>query len=183
MEEGKLKYLGLSEASSSDIRRTHGVHRITAAQLEWSLWSRDVGEDVIATCRCVQIFVLSLSWLAANSRACCFRVCRMELSPVWLWNCYRELGIAIVASSPFGRGFFSSLKVCDLGPGDFRMACPFPFQCFFSLHPRAGELLCRVNYLTLESESQAIVKMLNFKELPSCSDLWAPEKMHVLSLP
>ena len=51
VEEGKIKYVGLSEASASTIRRAHAVHPITAVQLEWSLWSRDVEEDIIPTCR------------------------------------------------------------------------------------------------------------------------------------
>ncbi|VVA36235.1 PREDICTED: probable aldo-keto reductase [Prunus dulcis] len=51
VEEGKVKYIGLSEASASTIRRAHAVHPITAVQLEWSLWSRDVEEDIIPTCR------------------------------------------------------------------------------------------------------------------------------------
>ncbi|PNY14703.1 aldo/keto reductase, partial [Trifolium pratense] len=51
VEEGKIKYIGLSEASPSTIRRAHAVHPITAVQLEWSLWSRDVEEEVIPTCR------------------------------------------------------------------------------------------------------------------------------------
>lgn len=51
VEEGKVKYLGLSEASPADIRRAHAVHPITAVQLEWSLWSRDVEAEVIPTCR------------------------------------------------------------------------------------------------------------------------------------
>ncbi|VAH31450.1 unnamed protein product [Triticum turgidum subsp. durum] len=51
VEEGKIKYIGLSEASASTIRRAHAVHPITAVQMEWSLWSRDVEEDIIPTCR------------------------------------------------------------------------------------------------------------------------------------
>ncbi|KAJ8645854.1 hypothetical protein MRB53_007602 [Persea americana] len=51
VEEGKIKYIGLSEASASTIRRAHAVHPITAIQLEWSLWSRDVEEDIVPTCR------------------------------------------------------------------------------------------------------------------------------------
>lgn len=51
VEEGKVKYLGLSEASASEIRRAHAVHPITAVQLEWSLWVRDVESDIIPTCR------------------------------------------------------------------------------------------------------------------------------------
>ncbi len=42
VKEGKVKYLGISEASAEEIRRAHAVHPITACQLEWSLWSRDV---------------------------------------------------------------------------------------------------------------------------------------------
>ncbi|CAK9170654.1 unnamed protein product [Ilex paraguariensis] len=51
VEEGKIKYIGLSEASASTIRRAHAHHPITAVQLEWSLWSRDVEEEIIPTCR------------------------------------------------------------------------------------------------------------------------------------
>ena len=51
VQEGKVKYVGLSEASATTIRRAHAVHPITAVQLEWSLWSRDVEEDIIPTCR------------------------------------------------------------------------------------------------------------------------------------
>ena len=51
VEEGKIKYIGLSAASASTIRRAHAVHPITSVQLEWSLWSRDVEEDIVPTCR------------------------------------------------------------------------------------------------------------------------------------
>jgi aryl-alcohol dehydrogenase-like predicted oxidoreductase len=51
VEEGKIKYIGLSEASASTIRRAHAVHPITAVQMEWSLWSRDVEAEIIPTCR------------------------------------------------------------------------------------------------------------------------------------
>ncbi len=37
-----MKYLGISEASADEIRRAHAVHPITACQLEWSIWTRDV---------------------------------------------------------------------------------------------------------------------------------------------
>lgn len=48
--EGKVKYLGLSEASEEMIRRAHKVHAITAVQTEYSLWSNDL-EAVIPVCR------------------------------------------------------------------------------------------------------------------------------------
>ncbi|KAJ9701281.1 hypothetical protein PVL29_006569 [Vitis rotundifolia] len=51
VEEGKIKYIGLSEASASTIRRAHAVHPITAVQLEWSLWTRDAEEEIVPTCR------------------------------------------------------------------------------------------------------------------------------------
>ncbi|XP_047063152.1 probable aldo-keto reductase 2 isoform X3 [Lolium rigidum] len=61
VEEGKVKYVGLSEASASTIRRAHAVHPITAVQLEWSLWSRNVEEDIIPTCRELGIGIVAYS--------------------------------------------------------------------------------------------------------------------------
>ncbi len=49
--EGKVKYLGLSEVSSATLRRAHAVHPISALQSEYSLWSRDPEQQVLATCR------------------------------------------------------------------------------------------------------------------------------------
>jgi aryl-alcohol dehydrogenase-like predicted oxidoreductase len=51
VEEGKVKFLGLSEASAETIRRAHTVHPISALQSEYSLWTRDVEEDVLPVCR------------------------------------------------------------------------------------------------------------------------------------
>ncbi|KAK9725860.1 hypothetical protein RND81_05G174400 [Saponaria officinalis] len=61
VEEGKIKYIGLSEASASTIRRAHAVHPITAVQLEWSLWTRDAEEDIIPTCRELGIGIVAYS--------------------------------------------------------------------------------------------------------------------------
>ncbi len=61
VEEGKIKYIGLSEASASTIRRAHTVHPITALQIEWSLWSRDVEEEIIPTCRELGIGIVPYS--------------------------------------------------------------------------------------------------------------------------
>jgi aryl-alcohol dehydrogenase-like predicted oxidoreductase len=51
VKEGKVRYLGLSEASSETIRRAHQVHPITALQSEYSLWSRDIEDQSMKTCR------------------------------------------------------------------------------------------------------------------------------------
>ena len=48
---GKVKYLGLSEAAPATIRRAHAVHPITALQTEYSLWSRDVEDQILPTVR------------------------------------------------------------------------------------------------------------------------------------
>ncbi|CAL5391897.1 unnamed protein product [Camellia sinensis] len=61
VEEGKIKYIGLSEASPSTIRRAHAVHPITAIQLEWSLWTRDVEEEIVPTCRELGIGIVAYS--------------------------------------------------------------------------------------------------------------------------
>jgi len=49
--EGKIRHIGLSEASSSTLRRAVKVHPITALQTEYSLWTRDPEEEILATCR------------------------------------------------------------------------------------------------------------------------------------
>jgi len=51
VKEGKVRYLGLSEAESDLIRRAHKVHPISALQTEYSLWSTDAEKDIIPTCR------------------------------------------------------------------------------------------------------------------------------------
>ncbi|XP_057475667.1 probable aldo-keto reductase 2 [Actinidia eriantha] len=61
VEEGKIKYIGLSEASAATIRRAHAVHPITAIQLEWSLWTRDVEEEIVPTCRELGIGIVAYS--------------------------------------------------------------------------------------------------------------------------
>ncbi|KAI3716454.1 hypothetical protein L1987_67349 [Smallanthus sonchifolius] len=66
VEEGKIKYIGLSEASPATIRRAHAVHPITAVQLEWSLWSRDVEEEVIQTCRELGIGIVPFAPLGSG---------------------------------------------------------------------------------------------------------------------
>ncbi|HVE80034.1 MAG TPA: aldo/keto reductase [Gemmatimonadaceae bacterium] len=48
---GKVRHLGMSEAAATTIRRAHAVHPITALQTEYSLWSREVEEEVLPTCR------------------------------------------------------------------------------------------------------------------------------------
>jgi aryl-alcohol dehydrogenase-like predicted oxidoreductase len=86
--EGKVRHIGLSEASAQTIRRAQAVHPITAVQSEYSLWTRDVEDEVLPT--------------------------------------LAELGIALVAYSPLGRGFlsgrFSSPE--ELDEGDFRRHGP-----------------------------------------------------------
>jgi aryl-alcohol dehydrogenase-like predicted oxidoreductase len=51
VKEGKVRYLGLSEASPQTLRRAVGVHPITALQTEYSLWTRDPEDEIQPTCR------------------------------------------------------------------------------------------------------------------------------------
>jgi aryl-alcohol dehydrogenase-like predicted oxidoreductase len=85
---GKVRYLGLSEASAETIRRAHAVHPIAAVQTEYSLWTRDVEREILPT--------------------------------------LEELGIALVAYSPLGRGFLSGRFSTpeELDEGDFRRYGP-----------------------------------------------------------
>ncbi|MFP1734715.1 aldo/keto reductase [Lonsdalea quercina] len=51
VKEGKIRFLGLSEASAATLERAHRVHPITALQSEYSLWTRDVETQILPTCR------------------------------------------------------------------------------------------------------------------------------------
>jgi aryl-alcohol dehydrogenase-like predicted oxidoreductase len=88
VQAGKVRYIGLSEASARTIRRAHAVHPITAVQTEYSLWTRDLEAEILPT--------------------------------------LEELGIALVAYSPLGRGFlsgrFSSTE--ELDEDDYRRHGP-----------------------------------------------------------
>ncbi|HKS49536.1 MAG TPA: aldo/keto reductase [Amycolatopsis sp.] len=61
VREGKVRYLGLSEASAATIRRAHAVHPVTALQSEWSLWTRDIEAEVLPTCRELGIGIVPYS--------------------------------------------------------------------------------------------------------------------------
>ncbi len=88
VQQGKVRHLGLSEASAATIRRAHAVHPIAAVQTEYSLWTRDVEEEILPT--------------------------------------LNELGIALVAYSPLGRGFLSGRFTSpeELDEDDFRRHGP-----------------------------------------------------------
>lgn len=86
---GKVRALGLSEASAATLRRAAAVHPIAALQCEYSLWTRDVEVNgMLAACR--------------------------------------ELGTALVAFSPLGRGFLTGAitSAADISPTDWRHTNP-----------------------------------------------------------
>ena len=51
VQEGKVRHIGLSEASAETLRRAHATHPIAALQTEYSLWTRDVEAEILPTCR------------------------------------------------------------------------------------------------------------------------------------
>lgn len=61
VNEGKIKYIGLSEASPETIRRAHTVHPITAVQMEWNLWTREIEEEIVPLCRELGIGIVTYS--------------------------------------------------------------------------------------------------------------------------
>jgi len=61
VEAGKVRHLGISEASADSLRRAHAVHPIAALQSEWSLWSRDIEDDIVPTCRELGIGIVPYS--------------------------------------------------------------------------------------------------------------------------
>jgi aryl-alcohol dehydrogenase-like predicted oxidoreductase len=85
---GKVGHLGLSEVSPATLRAAHAVHPIAAVQMEYSLFTRDVEDEMLATCR--------------------------------------DLGVALVAYSPVGRGMLTGAvrDVSALAADDFRRTVP-----------------------------------------------------------
>jgi aryl-alcohol dehydrogenase-like predicted oxidoreductase len=97
VEQGKVRYLGLSEASATSIRRAVAVHPIAALQSEWSLWTRDLE-------------------MAGGGGAGGDAVVGVA----------REHGIGIVPFSPLGRGFLTGAITSpeDFAPDDWRRGHP-----------------------------------------------------------
>ena len=58
---GKVRYLGLSEASAATVRRAHAVHPISALQSEYSLWERTIETEILPTCRALGIGLVPYS--------------------------------------------------------------------------------------------------------------------------
>lgn len=88
VKQGKVRHLGLSEAAANTIRRAQAVHPIAALQTEYSIWSRDLEDEILPA--------------------------------------LRELGIALVAYSPLGRGFLAGRfkTIDDLAKDDWRRNSP-----------------------------------------------------------
>jgi aryl-alcohol dehydrogenase-like predicted oxidoreductase len=61
VQQGKVRYLGLSEAAPETLRRAHAVHSIAALQTEYSLWSRDPEDEILATCRALGVGFVAYS--------------------------------------------------------------------------------------------------------------------------
>ncbi|CAL0300741.1 unnamed protein product [Lupinus luteus] len=66
VNEGKIKYIGLSEANADTIKRAYAVHPITALQMEYSLWTREIEEEIIPLCRELGIGIVAYSPLGCG---------------------------------------------------------------------------------------------------------------------
>jgi aryl-alcohol dehydrogenase-like predicted oxidoreductase len=79
VQQGKVRYLGLSEAAPETLRRAHAVHPIAALQTEYSLWSRDPEDEILATCRALGVGFVAYSPLGRG-----FSLGRFDVSRIWL---------------------------------------------------------------------------------------------------
>ncbi len=61
IEQGKIRYIGLSEVSTATIERAHAVHPVSALQSEYSLWHRDVEKSILPTCKDLHISFIPFS--------------------------------------------------------------------------------------------------------------------------
>lgn len=84
VRQGKVRYLGMSEAAPATIRRAHAVHPITALQTEYSLWSRDAEDEILPTVRALDIGFVAYSPLGRGFLTGRFR--RFEDLPEGDWR-------------------------------------------------------------------------------------------------
>jgi aryl-alcohol dehydrogenase-like predicted oxidoreductase len=61
INEGKIKYIGLSECTPDELRRAHAVHPISAIQMEWSLNTRDIEKDILVVARELGVGIVAYS--------------------------------------------------------------------------------------------------------------------------
>ncbi len=61
VQEGKIRYVGLSECTPSELRRAHAVHPISAIQMEWSVQSRDIEADIVPCARELGVGIVAYS--------------------------------------------------------------------------------------------------------------------------
>lgn len=103
VKQGKVRYLGLSEAAVTTIRRANAVHPITALQSEYSLWTRDPEDEVLAACRSLGINFVAYSPLGRGFLA--GRFIRQEDIPEddWRRNHPRFMG----------ENFAKNMKLAD----------------------------------------------------------------------
>ena len=73
VQEGKVRFLGLSEAAAKTVRRAHQAHPIAALQTEYSLWTRDPEGDILAACRDLGITFVAYSPLGRGFMSGRFR--------------------------------------------------------------------------------------------------------------
>ncbi|HEU5453420.1 MAG TPA: aldo/keto reductase [Terriglobales bacterium] len=73
VEQGKVRYLGLSEAAAATLRRAHKVHPIAALQTEYSLWTRDPEQEILPACRELGITFVAYSPLGRGFLAATFK--------------------------------------------------------------------------------------------------------------
>lgn len=90
---GKVRYLGLSEASAATIRRASAVHSITAVQTEWSLFCRDIEGAVVPACRELGVGLVAYSPLGRGLLA-------VAVGLIVLWPLIKRLLPALVSSAP-----------------------------------------------------------------------------------
>jgi aryl-alcohol dehydrogenase-like predicted oxidoreductase len=81
VEQGKVRYLGLSEVTAAELREAHAVHPITAVQSEWSLFSRDVERSVVGTAADLGVAFVPYSPLGRGFLTGSFQDAATELTP------------------------------------------------------------------------------------------------------
>ncbi|KAF0718182.1 Aste57867_1849 [Aphanomyces stellatus] len=121
VDEGKIKYVGLSECTPSELRRAHAVHPITAIQMEWSLQSRDLEEAVVPTARELGVAIVAYSPLCRGFLTATDGFDKLDAND-WRKSLPRYSGAKLEESKAKVARFFEIAKTKGCTPAQLALA-------------------------------------------------------------
>ncbi|EGR31129.1 hypothetical protein IMG5_117220 [Ichthyophthirius multifiliis] len=120
VHEGKIKYIGLSECTPDELRRAHKIHPVTAIQMEWSLQTRDLEQNIIPTARELGVGIVAYSPLGRGLLSKTFNTGEKLEQGDWRNNVPRFKGENLEKNIP--KKFFEKAVELGFSPAQLALA-------------------------------------------------------------